>query len=169
MVSAVCPHFSARAETGIPYQDPSSCPSRQFAQIQRAYPSLASTGCTPKFCQSGRMKHTDEERVGRNQPIESVLGDAADFLHQARQAGILASEEALNSRTRKVTQEIRENATHSRYTAVEGAGAEAVETRSLGLVGGSWTQTPEELEFGIRQAWKHSRRCIMRSEYKDLK
>ena len=32
----------------------------------------------------------------------------------------------------------------------------------------TWTQTSEELLHGIRIAWKNSRKCIMRSHYKEL-
>lgn len=115
------------------------------------------------------MKHTDEERVGRNQPLEATLRDAADFLHQLRHGGVISSERELNARTEQVLRDVREKATYGRYTAVAGSGSDAAQTSSLGLVGGTWTQSFEELEFGIRQAWKHSRKCIMRSEYKDLK
>jgi hypothetical protein len=172
MSAPACPWLSSARKPSIPCQEPcghGSSAGHEFGQIQQVYPSLSSTGCTAKFCQSGRMKHTDEERVGRNQPLDVVLQDAADFLYQARQDGIFASNDALNSRAEEVFQEIRNNATHARYASVDGAGAEATQTMSIGLVGGSWAQTHEELQFGIRQAWKHSRKCIMRSEYKGLK
>ncbi|KAH8652477.1 nitric oxide synthase [Xylariales sp. PMI_506] len=144
-------------------------PESEFAQIQKSYPVLASTGCTSQLCQSGRMKHTDEERVGRNQPIEVVERDAVDFLYQLKQAGFIASEQALNKRIRKVIEEIRATSTYARYTSYRGSGSDMKQRGSVGVIGGTWSQTFEELQAGIRLAWKHSRKCIMRSEYKDLK
>jgi hypothetical protein len=144
-------------------------PHEEFSRITKAYRTLASTGCTAKFCQAGRMKHTDEERVGRNQPIEAVERDAVDFLYQLRQANVIGSEQALNARIQEVLQEIKANSIPARYTTFGGIGAESTLTPSLGVVGGNWTQSFEELEYGIRAAWKHARRCIMRSEHKDLK
>lgn len=115
------------------------------------------------------MKHTDEERVGENQPLETALRDAADFLHQLRREGIIDSEQALNARGEQVFKELRDKAVYARYNAIDRTGSEVIATPSLGPVAGIWTQSFDELEFGIRQAWKHSRKCIMRSEYKDLK
>ncbi|KAH9905392.1 nitric oxide synthase [Xylariomycetidae sp. FL2044] len=148
---------------------PTSAAQREFDRIYEAYPSLASTGCTAKFCHSGRMKHTDEERVGRNQAVEKVAQDAADFLRQLRQAGIIKTDMALCERMRQVRTEIRLRSVCARYAAREGAGSDLCQSQVIGIVGGTWTQTSEELEFGIRVAWKNARRCIMRSDYRDLK
>ncbi|ORY71769.1 nitric oxide synthase [Pseudomassariella vexata] len=149
----------------------SSQPSagNEFMRITTAYPNLSSTGCTAKFCQSGRMKHTDEERVGRNQPLDAIEKDAVDFLHQLRQAGMIDSEQALKKRIQYVIKEIKTNSVTARYNACNGVGSDSVRTPTVGIVGGNWSQTSQELEFGIRLAWKHSRKCIMRSEYKDLR
>lgn len=169
-----CPFLESQPQDGPYLPNPHSTPNRppaqdEFARVTKAYPALASTGCTAQFCQSGRMKHTDEERVGRNQPIDSVKRDAVDFLYQLRQAGILKTEKALNTRIHEVLDEVQTNSTTTRYSACDGTGSNMVQVPSVGVVGGNWTQTTEELEFGIRVAWKHARKCIMRSEYKDLK
>ena len=141
----------------------------EFSRIEKAYPSLASTGCNVKFCQAGRMKHTDEERVGRNQQVSVVKQDATDFLYQLREGGVIKSEQQFNKRLAEVLQEIEINSTTARHSSFNGNGSSATQAKYTGTVGGNWTQTSEELEFGIRQAWKHSRKCIMRSEYKDLR
>lgn len=43
------------------------------------------------------------------------------------------------------------------------------EDNPRGMVGGNWTQWSEELEFGIRRAWRNARKCIMRSHSDELK
>ncbi|CCF34867.1 nitric oxide synthase [Colletotrichum higginsianum] len=141
---------------------------QEFANIRSQYPSLSSTGCTAKFCQSGRMTHMDEERVGRNQSYTQVREDALDFLQQMHRDGLIDTEQ-LHSRAHDVLQEIQKNSTEGKFTAASESGPEAAPATTVGLVGGLWTQTFEELEFGLRTAWKHARKCIMRSEYSNLR
>lgn len=43
------------------------------------------------------------------------------------------------------------------------------EDHSYANVAGTWTQTHQELEFGIRRAWRNARKCIMRSHCEELK
>jgi hypothetical protein len=164
-----CPFLASSAGAASHPETLTASPHQEFTQITKTYTNLASTGCTAKFCQSGRMKHTDEERVGRNQPLEAVERDAVDFLYQLYRAGVIDSEEALNNRIKEVLEEIKSKATVARYTSLGGAGAELTQHATVGLVGGNWTQSSKELQFGIRAAWKHARKCIMRSEYRDLK
>ncbi|WYZ35291.1 hypothetical protein EsH8_I_001567 [Colletotrichum jinshuiense] len=141
---------------------------QEFANIRSQYPSLSSTGCTAKFCQSGRMTHMDEERVGRNQSYAQVREDALDFLQQMYKDGLIDTER-LHHRAHEVLQEIQKNSTEGKFTTASECGPESAPTTTVGLVGGLWTQTFEELEFGLRTAWKHARKCIMRSEYNNLK
>lgn len=171
MMSPSCPFLASAGHSpcNIPDEKTKVSPQDEFSRIEKAYPSLASTGCNAKFCQSGRMKHTDEERVGRNQPVDAVKQDATDFLYQLRQGGVIKSEQHFNKRLAEALEEIEHNSTTARYPSGITNGSDANGATRTGSVGGNWTQTSEELEFGIRQAWKHSRRCIMRSEYKDLR
>ncbi|KAK8047279.1 nitric oxide synthase [Apiospora saccharicola] len=171
MMSPSCPFLSSagRSSCNIPDEKIKVSPQDEFSRIKKAYPSLASTGCNAKFCQSGRMKHTDEERVGRNQPVDAVKQDATDFLYQLRDGGIIKSEQDFNKRLAEALEEVELSSTTARYLSCTANGSDATGAKCTGRVGGNWTQTSEELEFGIRQAWKHSRRCIMRSEYKDLR
>ncbi|KAL0935841.1 nitric oxide synthase [Colletotrichum truncatum] len=141
---------------------------QEFANIREQYPSLSSTGCTTKFCQSGRMTHLDEDRVGRNQSYAQVREDALDFLQQMYKDGLLTMDQ-LHHRAHEVLQEIQKNSQEGRFAVASDCGAEAPHATMDGLVGGLWTQTFEELEFGIRTAWKHARKCIMRSEYRNLR
>ncbi|KAK2061950.1 nitric oxide synthase [Colletotrichum caudatum] len=140
---------------------------QEFANIRSRYPSLSSTGCTARFCQSGRMTHMDEERVGRNQSYAQVREDALDFLQQMHKDGLIDTAK-LHHRAHEVLQEIQKNSTEGKFTSSE-CGPETPVTTNVGLVGGLWTQTFEELEFGLRMAWKHARKCIMRSEYGNLR
>ncbi|OHX00189.1 nitric oxide synthase [Colletotrichum incanum] len=141
---------------------------QEFANIRSQYPSLSSTGCTARFCQSGRMTHMDEERVGRNQSYAQVREDALDFLQQMYKDGLIDTEQ-LHHRAHEVLQEIQKNSTEGKFATASECGPEAAPAMTVGLVGGLWTQTFEELEFGLRTAWKHARKCIMRSEYNNLR
>ncbi|KAK4504831.1 hypothetical protein PRZ48_002793 [Zasmidium cellare] len=115
--------------------------NKEFSAIQDYYPRLADTSCTPQFCQGGRMIHTTEPRIGWDKPLGDVKEEAEDFLKQLRRDGIIESDEELRLRRREALQ---------------------------GLSNGSWDLTFSEIEHGIRLAWKHSKRCIMRSEWKNL-
>ncbi|PHH62456.1 hypothetical protein CDD81_7103 [Ophiocordyceps australis] len=133
-------------------------PHDEFKRIKGHYPALSSTGCTRSFCQSGRMTHTDEPKVGEDRSIENVEAEAIDFLHQLRRDGVIESDAALEKRLTCVLNEIRRD-------AVERVGQEGERI----VVPQPWHQTAEELEHGIRLSWKHARKCIMRSEYGYLK
>ena len=115
------------------------------------------------------MTHTNEERIGRNRPYEQVREEAIDFLHQMHQEGLFSSLDAFHSRVREVLEEIEKSSRQARFLKPGSDGPEGAATLTEGLVGGNWTQTHEELKFGIRKAWKHARKCIMRSEYKSLR
>ena len=154
---------------GCPFLSSQTAVIDQFSDIREQYPILSSTGCTKNFCQSGRMTHTDEERVGRNRPHSQVREEAIDFLQQMYREGMFSSAEALHERAQEVLAEIQRNSKEGSYQTAGAEGPEVEPLMSQGLVGGHWTQTYEELEFGIRTAWKHARKCIMRSEYKELR
>ncbi|OLN88306.1 Nitric oxide synthase, inducible [Colletotrichum chlorophyti] len=160
-----CP-FLQNSSLAVPQRQLSV--QQEFANIRSQYPSLSSTGCTERFCQSGRMMHLDEERVGRNQSYAQVREDALDFLQQMYKDGLINTEQ-LHNRVHEVLREIQQNSTEGKFTTASHHGPEAAPTTTHGLVGGPWTQTFEELEFGIRTAWKHARKCIMRSEYSNLR
>ena len=137
------------------------CPvlTPEFRSIQARYQTLASTGCTAQFCQAGRMLHTDEPRIGENRALQSVEEDAKTFLQELHQENFFGSDEAFCERLRTVLKEIR-------FGAVNG---NIRPNRKQGKIGGNWTQTPAELEFGLRRAWRNSRKCIMRSHCEELK
>ena len=140
--------------------DNGKCPvlNQQFQNIRANHTTLASTGCTKDFCQAGRAVHTDEPRIGENRALASVELEAQEFLQDVRREGFYASEDAFQTRVVEVLAEIRAG-------AVEGI---VRFDRSRALIGGSWTQTPEELQFGVRRAWRNSRKCIMRSHCEEL-
>ncbi|KAF9462532.1 nitric oxide synthase [Collybia nuda] len=137
------------------------CPAiaSNYNLIKENHGNLASTGCTRDFCQSGRLLHTDEPRVGENRAIEVVEKEAEDFIKQLHNEKFFASEEAFQDRLRRALYEIRS-------TSAEGV---IRETGKTGVVGGVWMQTPEELEFGLQRAWRNARKCIMRSHCEDLR
>ncbi|KAL8898175.1 MAG: hypothetical protein Q9207_006841 [Kuettlingeria erythrocarpa] len=136
------------------------CPlAKEFQQARDHHPILASTGCTKDFCQAGRALHTDEPRIGENRAIAVVEKEAQGFLEELHREHFFATNEAFTNRLNGVLAEIRSN-------ACEGA---IRENRQQGIVGGNWEQTPAELEFGIRRAWRNARKCIMRSHSDELK
>lgn len=140
---------------------PGKCPvsNPEFELIQHNHSTLVSTGCTRDFCQSGRVIHTDEPRIGENRPLAVVEREAEDFLRDLHREGFFADDEAFRVRLQHALYEIRASS------------AEGIirESRERGTVGGVWTQTPRELEFGLRRAWRNARKCIMRSHCEELK
>lgn len=122
----------------------------EMARIQQQCPFLTSNSCTPNFCQSGRMIHSNEPRIGENRSLLSVVKDALDFLHQLRQVQIRANSVWTNGAD-------NENSKPPSNISREGFAV------------GFWEQTTEELEYGLRCAWKHARKWIMRSEHQNLR
>lgn len=148
-------------------EKPSS--KQEFQRIKEHYPILASTGCSAAFCQSGRMIHTDEPRVGKDCPLHQIETEAVDFLRQMRRDSLFPSDTEYENRLKEVLKEINDRVQATRLDT-KATTTETVNGESLnGLTSDGWTQTRRELEYGIRIAWKHSRKCIMRSQYEDLR
>ncbi|KAI9850997.1 MAG: hypothetical protein M1838_004689 [Thelocarpon superellum] len=137
------------------------CPALtpELQRIQDSHAVLASTGCSAKFCQAGRAVHTDEPRVGENRTLAAVLQEAEEFLRDLHRDGVLPSDDALTARLQHVREEIC-------LGAIDGLSRQDQVQCELG---GNWTQTPQELEFGLRRAWRNARKCIMRSHTEELK
>jgi nitric oxide synthase oxygenase domain/subunit len=133
----------------------------EFERIRNAHRTLAPTGCTKDFCQSGRMTHINEPRVGRDRPLNEVQQEAIEFLQECRDFNIVKSDDELNERIKKALVEISDTAITTLVTDRDGHQTTAV-------AGGVWYQTPAELEYGLRAAWRNARRCIMRSEHENL-
>ena len=97
--------------------------------------------------------------MGENRSLQIVEREAVDFLQVLCEEGFYKSEDAFQNRLDQVKREI------------ETGSAEGVvrDDPSSAKVGGTWTQTYQELEFGIRRAWRNARKCIMRSHCEELK
>ena len=97
--------------------------------------------------------------MGENRSLEVVEREAIEFLRVLREEGFYDSEDAFQNRLDQVKREI------------ETGSAEGVvrDDLSAAKAGGTWTQTYQELEFGIRRAWRNARKCIMRSHCEELK
>ena len=150
-------HYSTRNERAIT----STCPlgASEHQRIREKHRTLASTGCTKEFCQAGRAVHTDEPRVGENRSLEVVQQEATEFLRDLFEEGFFQDEEQFKARLQQVLAEILRN-------SVQGIVRDG---KRLGCLGGNWSQTPAELEFGIKLAWRNSRKCIGRNHYRELK
>ena len=97
--------------------------------------------------------------VGENRSLQVVEQEAIDFLRVLRAEGVYDTEDSFQSRLDQVLGEIKTG-------SVKGV---AREDHSYTLVAGTWTQTRQELEFGIRRAWRNARKCIMRSHCDELR
>ncbi len=97
--------------------------------------------------------------MGGNRSLQVVEREAVDFLRVLREEGFYDSEDTFQNRLKQVQREIEAG-------SVEGV---VQEDHSFARLGGIWAQTHEELEFGIRRAWRNSRKCIMRSHCEELK
>lgn len=97
--------------------------------------------------------------MGENRSFRVVEQEAVNFLRVLREEGFYNSEDAFQKRLDQLRREIEAD-------SVRGV---VREDHSYVKLGGIWTQTHEELEFGIRRAWRNARKCIMRSHCEDLK
>ena len=97
--------------------------------------------------------------MGGNRSLQVVEQEAVDFLRVLREEGFYDSEDAFQNRLNQVRREIQAGSVHG---VVQ-------EDHSYAKLGGIWTQTQEELEFGIRRAWRNAKKCIMRSHCEELK
>jgi nitric oxide synthase oxygenase domain/subunit len=110
-----------------------------------------------------------EPRVGENRPINVIKREAEAFLREMLAEGIFPSSEAFEQRVKEVIAEIEENKVECMLweeTNEDGI----MERRKLqGVSSNGYLQTKEELEWGVRFAWRNSRKCIMRAHAWDLK
>lgn len=156
-----------------------NCPLTPIARavhegrILKSRPVLQPTGCTAQFCQAGRLNRPLEPYVGENRPLSSIKVEAEAFLHEMYDEGLFNSQDDFDKRVQEViaeidagvletkvwedSQEIIDGITELKRVQIEGASSKG------------WLQTREELEWGIRVAWRNSRKCIMRTHYKYLK
>lgn len=93
--------------------------------------------------------------VGENRSFQMVEQEAVNFLRVLREEGFYDCKDAFQNRLDQVQREIEAG-------SVEGV---VHDDHSYARLGGTWTQTHEELEFGIRRAWRNARKCIMRSHW----
>lgn len=133
----------------------------EFELIRSTHRTLAPTGCTADFCQSGRATKILEPRVGRDRPSSEIKTEAEDFLRECHDMGIIETNNELNQRIEDALLQIEESSTQSTVACSDGHTV-------VGVGGGIWTQSSAELEYGLRAAWKNSKRCIMRSEHGKL-
>ncbi|KAL9627896.1 MAG: hypothetical protein Q9164_007456, partial [Protoblastenia rupestris] len=141
--------------------DSSKCPfiNAEYQRIGSTHRTLVSTGCTRDFCQSGRVVHTDEPRIGENRALDVVCREATNFLQDLHSEGCFKSETDFQTRLQSIQSEIFSN-------SIQGVERE---TKTVVTLGGNWEQSFEELEIGVRRAWRNSRKCIARNHCQELK
>ncbi|KAH0545408.1 hypothetical protein FGG08_000549 [Glutinoglossum americanum] len=155
--STACPFLSGISHSP---EDPIAAkPIEEFANILQNNKVLASTGCTPQFCQAGRATHIDEPRNGENRPLETIKAEASGFLWEMWKDGVY-TEDQYNHRLEEVLQKLDADAVQ---------GTVWINGKKTPGITATWTQNSEELLHGLRLAWKNSRKCIMRSHYLELR
>ncbi|KUJ10145.1 uncharacterized protein LY89DRAFT_689965 [Mollisia scopiformis] len=148
-----------------------NCPkNKEYSLIHSHCPVLGPTGCTSDFCASGMMFHPLEPHVGENHPLAAIKLEAEAFLHEMFDEGLFTTREDFASRLVEILKEIDSNSLEASVwqasqTVVGDLGAVKVN----GWTSSGYTQSREELRFGIRCAWRNSRKCIMRAHYPELK
>lgn len=108
------------------------------------------------------MIHSTEPRVGRDRAYPEVLREGFDFLDQLRREGVIASDDQLCSRKNAIREELVHDTVETNGL-VHGKALSDTDSCS------GWNQNAKELLWGLRLAWKHSGKCIMRSEYTGLR
>ncbi|KAL9090489.1 MAG: hypothetical protein Q9165_005250 [Trypethelium subeluteriae] len=115
------------------------------------------------------MVHTDEPRVGKDHPLDQIEAEAISFLAQMRRDDLLQDDTKYQNRAKEVLKEINQNARVTRLSSKHSTLKVKNGKPSCDISSHGWTQTSQELEYGIRLAWKYSRKCIMRSQYEKLR
>ena len=81
---------------------------QEYELIKKTHHTLAPTGCTPDFCQAGRMTRIHEPRVGRDRPLSEVQKEAVGFLHECRDQNVIESDQLLEKRIKTALVQIME-------------------------------------------------------------
>jgi nitric oxide synthase oxygenase domain/subunit len=142
-------------------------------RIIKSFQIIHPTGCTPQFCQSGRLDRPLEPHVGENRPLSVIKSEAEAFLKEMYDEGLFENQKTFNRRLEKVMEEITAGIVETKVWAdqqefVDGvANVKRVEVDGKSSRG--WIQTSNELEWGVRASWRNSRKCILRAHYHDLK
>jgi nitric oxide synthase oxygenase domain/subunit len=110
-----------------------------------------------------------EPRVGENRPINVIKREAEAFLKEMLAEGIFPSSEDYEQRVKEVIVEIEENKVECMVWDEVNEGGTTEKIKLQGVSSNGYLQTKEELEWGVRFAWRNSRKCIMRAHCWDLK
>lgn len=115
------------------------------------------------------MIHTDEPRVGKDRSIYQIEAEAIDFLRQMRRDNLFPNDPAYQARLKEVITEINQDVETTHPATKDATPKPANGDLANAPSSRGWTHTTQELEYGVRIAWKHSRKCIMRSQYENLR
>lgn len=110
-----------------------------------------------------------DPRVGENRSIEVIKQEAEAFLKEMLSEGLFDSSEVFEQRLKEVIKQIEGNSVKCMVWG-DSAGDDGVQRRKVqGVSSNGYVQTKEEMEWGVRIAWRNSRKCIMRAHCWDLK
>lgn len=110
-----------------------------------------------------------EPRVGENRPVEVMKREAKAFLKEMSKEGLFPSAEDFEQRLVEVMAEIDANIVECMVWEDYSENGEIQRREVQGVSSNGYRQNRQELEFGVRVAWRNSRKCIMRAHCWDLK
>jgi nitric oxide synthase oxygenase domain/subunit len=141
-------------------------------RILKSCPIIHPTGCSPQFCQSGRLDRPLEPHVGENRPLSVIKSEAEAFLKEMYDEGLFDNLDAFRRRLQEVMEEIGAGAVETKVWVDKQEGLDGLTNIKRVQVDGQsssgWVQTSKELEWGVQVSWKNSRKCILRAHYRDL-
>ncbi|GHP15262.1 nitric oxide synthase-like protein [Collybia sordida] len=129
-----------------------------FEILSQKHDVLALAECEGDSCAKTQIAPSVGQQLGENRDIDVVQQEAEDFLRELHQDNFFADEIEFRERLQHVRTEIQNG-------SIEGV---IWATQEFGTVGGTWTQTVQELEFGIQRAWRNAEKCIMRSHCENI-
>ncbi|KAH9147618.1 hypothetical protein AeRB84_008820 [Aphanomyces euteiches] len=104
--------------------------------------TLDGVGCQENQCQAAMMDKTNQPTVDANRSPEQVWREAYEFLLEYYR--------------------------DCHPDGLAGLAARAVEVQDTIMSTGTYFQTREELEYGVRLSWRNASRCIMRIQWKNI-
>ncbi|CAK4315401.1 unnamed protein product, partial [Aphanomyces euteiches] len=113
-------------------------PTRLAAEQKTLY----GVGCQENQCQAAMMDKTNQPTVDANRSPDQVWREAYEFLLEYYR--------------------------DCHPDGLAGLAARAVEVQDTIMSTGTYFQTREELEYGVRLSWRNASRCIMRIQWRNI-
>ncbi|KAK9700365.1 Nitric oxide synthase, inducible [Basidiobolus ranarum] len=112
---------------------------------QQDSPKPYGLGCTKNQCHAATMNKSDGEHFDPYRSPKQIEAEALEFLREYYKTAVGDDEETGIQLSRRLYQVSRQI-----------------------LSQGYYVHTKEELEYGVKTAWRNSSRCIMRAQFKNI-